>query len=327
MIKRNKIILGLLVSVGLILFLLYKIDIQAVEKSISHFKFNLLWLVVVQYLFGIGLRCHRWQLLLKQRKKVNNGLVFRAYMIGYMINNLLPAKVGELARMEYVKRRKGMGRSFLLGTIFIERLIDVLIVLIIFALSVIFSQTIRNAVHENQWILYCIAVILIISFVLMLKPSSFNRFLHLIPQKYRKRFETGVTSFTDAAKFIKNGKLILSVSISSIMIWCLTLLSAFTILWGLGIILPIHAYLFLIAAGVLSVVIPSTSGGIGVYHAVATAALILFNVAPDKALAYAVIAHGVDFVPGVMIGGGCYLYDLMYNHKNYPSEKISDEKH
>jgi uncharacterized membrane protein YbhN (UPF0104 family) len=86
------------------------------------------------------------------------------------------------------------------------------------------------------------------------------------------------------------------------IIWMLTLFTSFLILQGLNLYLPFYGYFFVVAVGVLGLVIPSTSGGIGVFHAMATAALVLLGVAPEKALAYAIIAHAFDFIPNVFIG-------------------------
>jgi len=88
----------------------------------------------------------------------------------------------------------------------------------------------------------------------------------------------------------------------SLLIWALTLLSSFLILWGLDIYLQFFGYFFLVAAGVLGLIIPSTSGSIGVFHAVATGALVLLGVESEKALAYAIIAHAFDFFHNVIIG-------------------------
>jgi uncharacterized protein (TIRG00374 family) len=300
--KHLKIALGLIISISLIFFLFYKIDLKNVENVLWRFNTKVLFVLFLVYISGMFLRSIRWRLLINQREQIKGVIVFKALVIVYMINNLLPAKVGELARAEYLKRKKSISRSFLFGTIFIERMWDLSMVMILFAFSLLFSKTSRDVFMHNQWIMYLMAGVILLSIYFMLRPKFITWIVKYFPERVKSRIEQIIFSFTDAMHFINNKRSLICVGFLSFVIWGLTLLSAYSILWGLGIVLPIHAYLFLIAAGVFGMVIPSTSGGIGVYHAVTTAALLLFNVAPEKALAFAIIAHAFDFFPNIIFG-------------------------
>lgn len=307
--KNFKILLGIIISISLLIYLFYKIDLKKVISTLLAFNLYTLIILLLIFIIGMLLRSMRWRLLIKQRTEVNLLLIFKALSIGYMLNNLLPAKMGELARMEYLKRNNGIGRSFLLGTIFIERLLDVILVLVIFAFSIVFSQTSRHIFLHNQWVIYTLAGAIIISVYVMLNTHLMGMIIHIIPVKFKNRFANIAKAFSEAFLFIKNRKLLIEVTSLSIAIWALTLLSSFFILLGLGVTLPVYAYLFLVAAGVLGVVIPSTAGGIGVYHAISTAALLLFSVAPEKALAYAIISHAFDFFPNIILGSIILIQD------------------
>jgi hypothetical protein len=302
--KNFKIVIGLVISVILIVYLFYKIDFNSVKQTILKFKAVVLLVLLFVYIVAMFLRTYRWQLLISQQVNLSRLMVFKALAIGYMINNLLPAKVGELARMEYIQRKRSAGRSFLLGTIFIERIIDLLIVIFLFAFSLIFSQTGWIVFLNNQWMFYLLMGAIGLSIYLMLKPKVISWFIFNLPLKIKSRLEKIISSFTGALKFIKDRKVLLSVSYLSVIIWGLTLLTAYLILWGLSITLPVYGYFFLIAVGVFGLVIPSTSGGIGVYHAIATGALISLGIPPEKALSYAIISHAFDFLPNVILGLG-----------------------
>jgi glycosyltransferase 2 family protein len=302
--KTFRIVIGLIISISLIVYLFYKIDFTSVKQAISNFKTVVFLVLLIVYVAGMFLRTLRWQLLISQQEDLRGLIVFKALTIGYMINNLLPAKVGELARMEYIQRKHSVGRSFLLGTIFIERIIDLLIVLLFFAFSLLFSQTSRAVISNNHWILFLMTGILILSVYFIIKPKAISWFIIGFPVKMKSKFEQILSSFAGALKFIKNRKILFPVSYLSIAIWGLTLLTAYSILWGLNITLPFYGYLFLVAAGVLGLVIPSTAGSIGVYHAIATGALVLLGITPEKALSYAIISHAFDFLPNVFLGIG-----------------------
>lgn len=300
--KKGKFLFGVAISLFLVIYLFYKIDIKDVKNTVLQFNKNVFLILSVIYIVGMILRSFRWQLLLKQREQIEIIIVLKALVIGYMVNNLLPAKVGELARAEYLKREKNISRSFVLGTVFIERMCDLSMVMILFGFSLLFSKTSRDVFIHKQWIIYIILAVLTLSIYLMMKPKFFYWLIKYFPLRVKSKVEIIILSFTDAFRFINNKFVLTSVGLLSFIIWGLTLLSAYSILWGLGIILPFYAYLFIITAGVFGMVIPSTSGGIGVYHAVSTGALLLFSVAPEKALAFAIISHAFDFFPNIIAG-------------------------
>lgn len=298
-----KVILGLLISISLIFYLFYKIDIKNVLSVIQKFNPNIIVLLLLIYIIGMFLRTIRWKLIIEQNDKINIILIFKALVLGYMINNLIPAKMGELARVEYLKRTKGLRRSFLFGTIMIERSMDVLLVITFLAFSLIFSQSIRNVFAYNQWIIYLLLFVVLFFIYFMLKPNSIKWFFRFLPNKLKKKLGNITDSFTTAILFINNKQFLFSTIIYSLMIWCLTLISVYLILKGLSVTLPFYAYFFIIAAGVLGMVIPSTSGGIGVYHAIATGSLLVFGVEPATALTFSIISHSIDFFPGIILGG------------------------
>lgn len=300
--RKVKIISGFLISIGLIIYLFKKIEVSSVQNALLTFNYLTILFLLVIFVVGMLFRTLRWQSLISYREVIYLWVIFKALAIGYMVNNLLPAKVGELARMEYLKRKKGTGRSFLLGTIFMERILDVLLVLLIFAFSLVFSQEGRNIFLHNKWIFLLILLLVALSIFVMLRPGNIIRLLKFLPEKIRLTIEKIVCSFTESILFVTNRTLFYRVILYSVLIWVLTLLTSFLILQGLHVFLPFYGYFFVVAVGVLGLIIPSTSGGIGVFHAIATAALVLLGVSPDKALAYAIIAHAFDFFPNVIIG-------------------------
>ena len=301
--------LGLIISIGLIVYLLIKIDIHSVKQSLLSFNYLTIILLLIVFLVGMLSRSFRWQNLIRSKEHLPLFFVFKALSIGYMINNILPAKVGELARMEYIKRKKGISRSFLLGTIFMERLIDLILVLFIFAISLAFSQAGRAVFISNKWTFIIFLLMVIIAVYFLSRPVNFFRLLAFFPNKAKSYIEKVLLSFTESIHFISKRNLFIWVSFYSMIIWMLTLFSSFLILRGLNVYLPFYGYFFVVAVGVLGLVIPSTSGGIGVFHAMATAALVLLGVTPEKALTYAIIAHAFDFIPNVFIGLAIFVYE------------------
>jgi len=286
--KFLKVSLSILISAGLLVFLIIKIDLSLVYENLVLFDSYIFYILIFIYFTSLIARTFRWQKLIEQREKIEFKLVLKALLYGFMINNLLPAKLGELARMEYLKRKKNINRGYLLGTIFAERLLDILIVLIILLISIVFSETIRIILADNGHLFIGVIVGISLITYFLLKPALIIKTLSYFPDKISYRIEQILNSLKDSFNFIYRSRILISFSLLSIFIWALTLVTSFLILQGLEIFLPLYALFFIVAASVFSFIIPSTSGGIGVYHAISTGALILFNIAPEKAFAYAI---------------------------------------
>jgi uncharacterized protein (TIRG00374 family) len=308
--KSYKILIGLIISIAITIYLLFKIDFKLVIDEIKNFNIYLVLLLLVIFLIGMLLRTFRWKKIINQKHSITFSMAFHALAIGYMLNNLLPAKMGELARAEYLKRKKVADRSFTLGTIFIERFLDVLVVFLFLLFSVIFSETSRNIINQNKWLVIIAFSSLVLAFYLLRNPKLIVFFINKLPAKISSVFLRVMNSFASAFGFIENRKALGSIIALTLAIWFLTLATMFIIINGLNITIPYYSYFFIIAAGVFGMVIPSTSGGIGVFHAVATGALLLFGVSPEKALAYAVISHAVDFFPNILLGGGISFFQF-----------------
>jgi uncharacterized protein (TIRG00374 family) len=140
-----------------------------------------------------------------------------------------------------------------------------------------------------------------------------RRMLVLIPEKFRDRVKNIGKSFLDSLNFISNKKILIKVFSISAIIWFNTLLAVFLITSGLNIHLPLHYYFFIIAGGTFGMLIPSTSGSIGVYHTVSMSIMILLGVNKDVSLSYAIISHSYDFFPNIALG--CIMFFINYIKK------------
>jgi uncharacterized protein (TIRG00374 family) len=234
-------------------------------------------------------------------------MVFRGLAYGYMLNQLLPVKMGELARAEYIARKESTSRSFMLGTIAVERVYDLLVVFLFFLASIFFSNMLLGHVSSNllQVALFCAVAIVAVVMIYNLKWLKYPA--QLLPEKARKFVLKVINNLNDSFYCLKDSKIFLKSTALTLSVWALTLLSFYLIACDLGIQIPACAYLFIVSAGTFGMIIPSTSANIGVYHAVAMGALMIFSVSREQALSFAIIAHALDFFPGVLTGGIFYV--------------------
>lgn len=231
---------------------------------------------------------------------------FKYLSIGYFFNSILPVKGGELIRAEYLKRGMGIKRSFTYGTIIIERFFDLAIIIMFLTLSVILSETVKNLFSDNylSLVVFVLLICLIASLIIKVELTEF--IAKRLPVNVATPFREKINTFRSAFAIIKRKRVVGKLLYLTLFIWVLTLFTVIIVNYGLSIDIPYYAYFFIVSAGVLGMVIPSTSANIGVYHAVATGSLLVFGVPAEIALTFAIIIHVMEFVPNVLLGSYFY---------------------
>src|SRR5688500_12782231 len=131
MVKWRPLAIGLLVSAVCIWLLLRTIDPAGVGEALGRADGGWLGLALALISISILIRCWRWQLLFLPHNRVSFWGAFAPTMIGYMLNTVLPGRVGELARAALVSRTVRVGTARALGTILVEKIIDVLVLLLL----------------------------------------------------------------------------------------------------------------------------------------------------------------------------------------------------
>jgi glycosyltransferase 2 family protein len=144
------IVRGLLgTAIGAVLLWLAVRDVDTEQAWAAAHSASLVWILIgmALYFVDILLRIARWQRLLRPTMDLSYPAVAEALVVGYAVNNLLPARLGEVFRADYLKRRQGLSRSAALGTIAIERLCDGVIILSVF----IAGLCAVNAASRQVW--------------------------------------------------------------------------------------------------------------------------------------------------------------------------------
>ena len=120
---------------ALLLLLLYQADISDLKNALRNANYYLLAPSIVVYFFAVFFRAIRWRYLLSPMGQFPVGRLYSVVVIGYMANNLLPVRLGELVRSYYLARRENVSASSALATIAVERVYDGITLLAFAALS------------------------------------------------------------------------------------------------------------------------------------------------------------------------------------------------
>lgn len=301
--KRYKILIGIIISAVLLIAIFYSIDISILFQILKSFNYHILFILLLLYIIDIFIRSLRWKLITGIKSSTSWRAFFSALSIGFMTNNLFPAKIGEIIRSEIIVKKTNQGRSFIYGTVFIERLLDSLILLFFLSISIVFSETLLLLIKDQFYIIISGFIFVIFVIIIFYKSTRITNILFSIfPEKIKVRVLLIIDKALSSLKFLKSSHTSLKVFTLTILLWALTLFNFYLIMWSLNINLPFYAYFFIISFGALGMIIPSSPGNVGVYHAVSMSSLMLFGVEKEVALSYAIISHALDIFPSYILG-------------------------
>lgn len=297
-----RIVIGIVFSIFAIYIISKHIDFKQLVITLKLFDLRLIIVLLLFYPTSIYIRCLRWRCLIEQKVDPPNQFLIGAMMVGFFANYFLPAKMGEVLRAELVKQKIGTSRSFILTTVFIERLLDAIVLLIFLLFSALFSKTIKNLMSRNIYnILFLVLVFAFVIFTI-LNRKLLNFLMSFIPRLSRKS-DSILKNIYLAFGFFKRKIVFAKVFLLTVALWLILTLYYIIIAHGLNINLPYYGYLFLISMAAFGMILPASPGNIGVYHGIVMAAILIFIPNEnEKALSFAIISHAFDLIPAVLFG-------------------------
>lgn len=305
--------LGIGISAFFLFLLFRSMDGAKLLSALRRLDGRYLVPAVISTIFSYYVRAWRWKLLLEPEKNTSMGNLFPATAIGYMANNLLPARIGELIRIYVLGEREGIGKGAVLASLVLDRLIDGFSVLCILAATLFTlrlpgeEEAVRSALVTGGYLTVGAYLAIIAFLVLLKRRTAFT--LHLAG-KLLKPFPSGLSgkaipmlgSFIGGMRFSSRPANLAGLLFSSAVIWASAIWPIDLALRSFGIALPLTASLFIMVLLVVAVMVPAAPGYMGTYHYACFKALSAFGVAGEKALGVALIIHAVNFFPVTFLG-------------------------
>jgi uncharacterized protein (TIRG00374 family) len=267
-----------------------------------------LWLIPALVAFGLGnaARGLRWRSLFAPGRRPPPGPVLNATMIGYFYNSILPARAGEAARVLVLNQRTSTPAVEIVGTVVIERLYDVIAILVIFFAAEPWLP------HVSWFGAAALAAIvlaaLIVAAVIVLAVYG-DRPLRLLLRPFGRfslfsgeRLERTIDELNHGLSGLRHGTVALEAFLWTVLAWMLTALCAYFVSFAFHLHLPFACGVLVVVAVGLSMILPSPPGAIGVFEGAALIALKAYGVPHSEALPYALVLHAVNFVPYLIVG-------------------------
>ncbi|MBL8058095.1 MAG: flippase-like domain-containing protein [Anaerolineales bacterium] len=315
--KRWQFWAGVAISVVFLWLALGGLHLADVWQSLR--TANLWWLLpgIAVYFVGVWARAWRWHYLLKPLKAIPTNAMFPIVTIGYMGNNIYPARAGEVLRAFILRRKQGVPVSASLATIVVERIFDgvVMLMFVIFNLNGLaalshdsgFVGSIRSvAVWGTVAFAVALAVFLLAAMFPHQSLGLFHRFAEpLIPVRFRPRVAGMLTSFWTGLEALRSPLSILMVFLTSVVIWLLETAKYWFVMFAFNFSGYTGGFFgLMLMNGIvnLATTIPSAPGYVGTFDAPGIAVLTAYGLERSVAAGYTLTLHAALWLPITLLG-------------------------
>lgn len=303
---RWKTWIGLLVSAVFLYLSFRKVDLGEMKSALSQAHYLYVLPSTLFLIVGFWIRALRWKVLLQPVKAVGTHLLFSATMIGFMANNVLPARLGEFVRADAIGRQASISRSAAFATIVVERLFDGL-TLLLFLVGTLTLSSFPDWVRRTGMAtlgLYALGIVFI--YLLHRRTEAAVRvaeyLLQPLPGRISGKLVHQLKLFASGLHVLSQGRHLFSTSLLSLLLWVVNIASLQCILEAFDLGLPWYAAFTIEAILAMGVILPSSPGFVGVFQGFCILALALFGVSQSVALGFSVVLHATGYIPVTAIG-------------------------
>ena len=305
--------LGALLSVALIYWTLRGVSAADVAARLSDAS---IWLFTAATFCAtaiFALRARRWRTILEPvAGKLALGPLWRATSIGMMVNNVVPARAGEIARAFALTREAPVPFPTSLASLAVDRLFDA-IVLLLLAASALFDPSLSNetligrplssfASSAGTVVLF----LLLLLYALVFLPNQLLRLFELFARRVsptiEERGRRTLETFFNGLSVLRSPRRFAAVFAWTVAHWMLNAVGFWLSFRAVGISAPFSAALFLQAFIALGTAIPALPGFFGVFEYMSVQGLAIYAVSREQAATWAIGYHLFSFIPITLIG-------------------------
>lgn len=307
--RRPLFWVGLLISLGALFLAFRGLRVNEVADALAGANYFLVAASLAVQLLVIYLKGIRWSLLFRPLPAPRLGTLIGTMNLGYLVNNVLPLRVGELVRAYVAGEVEGIRKTRVLVTVGAERLLDTLTVVAFLAILLPFVDVPQWAARPAFILGLALVLVTLILVAVARRRDRAGALLgwgmRVVPERFRERaLGIGETLLDGLSIFARPWLGLLLVG-WSVVIWLLAVLFHYLVMLAFDLDVPFSAAIFVMAATALGMVIPSSPGYIGVFHAITIESLVgVFGVGRSDAQSYALVQHASSYVLTTALGLG-----------------------
>jgi len=320
MLKRWQFWAGLVISAAFLYVSLKGLKLAEVWQSMQSASYA--WLIpgIAVYFVGVWVRTWRWHYLLRPLKKIPTHVMFPIVTIGYMGNNIYPARAGEVLRAVILKQREGVPVSASLATVIVERIFDGVVMLGFVFINLpelarltqgsglIGSMDIRTiAVLGSVIFLGTLLVFLLAAMFPQVSERVLDRLLPVVPQRFRVQVRDIAMRFLSGLESLRSPVEALMIFFTTVLIWLLETAKYWFVMHAFGFSVSFFGLMLMNGIVNLATTLPSAPGYVGTFDAPGIAVLTAYGVPGALAAGYTLVLHAALWLPITLLGAYFYL--------------------
>jgi hypothetical protein len=296
-------VVGAAISVIALWFVLRSVDLERTAEILG--QADLRWVAFAAGLLTLDLsfRALRWQRLLRPIAAIRYLPMFGYLLIGYLANNILPARLGELVRVHYLGDREGISRASALGTVVVERVVDLVAVVAIASVALLVLSVrgiVASAVLVGAAVAGLFLAVLVLGIVAHRIPGA-DRLATIIDRwptiRSLARSLQGGLAVASRPRTLAEALLVTAAS------WTVAILSFAAVGQAIGVELSIGQAALLSSGVALASAVPAGPSNLGTFEFAAVEIGKAIGVPADSAFAMALLVHATILVV-TSVGGG-----------------------
>ena len=313
-IRGVRVALGTGLSV-LFLWLAFRdVPVSQIVSAFGQLDWGFMALALGLTLAGTLARAARWKLLYHpHQKKLNYLRLAEVLFISQMLNIIVPARLGEVARIHFMGQLESRSRAHTLGTIAVEKMLDILALLVImFLIPVSVSlpawfQDARSSLFAFVIIFFGLTLAITYGKVRLL--TLLESTVRFLPNNWQARLQRAIGLALGSLDVLRSPWIGLQLQGWSFLIWFMGILVNYVLFMAIGLSLSFTAALFLLVVLQVGTAVPSVPGKLGIFQYLCILALGPFGVGKSSALSYSVLLYLVAIGPVLLLGAFFSLWE------------------
>lgn len=307
-------VVGIALSVVLLWWTLRDVSMAVVWHELAQSSIPLFLASAFCATIIFPLRARRWQTILQPvAPNTPLGPLWRSTAIGMMVNNLIPARAGEIARGYALTKETGIPLSTSIASLAVDRLFDMMVLLLLAVAAFLDPAFPRGARIAGQSLgslaqgsIVIVVLLVLALYSLAFFPTQLVKAYELFARRISPALETRgkavLINFSEGLSVLRSPRRFLAVLAWTVLHWLVNALAFWLGFRAVGMNLPFSAALFLQTLIAIGVALPSAPGFFGVFEKLANVGLAIYGVGADRATSWAIGYHILSFIPITVIG-------------------------
>ena len=301
----TRVLVGAIVSAVFLVLALRAVPAEQVWLTLGQANLVFVGLTLVSIAVNTVAKAVRWKVLLGTEGHYTHFWdVLRALLVGQMLNTFIPTRIGDLSRA-YAIGHQGPGTAFVLGTVVLEKLID-MVAFGLIVLGLLVTIPLPDWAVRPAYQVLIVGMIVVSGGILLYRRRLSSQSLAWLAQRFNHRLVTRVvdvarSAFASGSVLRRPSELAKLISLSA-LVWSTAVLNNYLMLLAFQIDLPASVAVLLLVGLQLGISLPSLPGTIGVFEYVCVVVLALFAVERSIALSYGILLHAIVMIPSTIAG-------------------------